>query len=103
MQVDFPSAEVANFERQMSVASEAVGIIESAQWSWIKVNILGALEEKAILTLKHAGTEEERVKAQQMFIASHMPQEILERLIMEGKAAKIALEEISNPLKEGEE
>lgn len=102
MPVDFSNAEVTNFETQMSIGAEALGIIESSQWAWIKKYILGALEEKAVLTLKNAETDRERMLAQQMFLASHKPQEILDQLFMEGKAAKIALDEISNPLREGE-
>lgn len=93
--VDFPNAEVLNLERDIQVGGEASNILISKEWLWIEDKILGALNDLAINSLKNARTDEDRVKAQQQFLAAHKPKELLEALIRRGQAAKVGLEQIS--------
>lgn len=100
MSVDFPAEEILNFERAMQVGATAEEIMSSKQWQWIHEKILGALQDQAINSLKNARSEEDRVKAQQQFLAAHKPKEILEALISAGRAAKAQIDQIST--QEGE-
>lgn len=102
MSLNFPTEEIISYKESVSIGIKAMEIKESPQWQWVKTNILGALFDRAVIVLRNAKTDEERMKAQQMFLASHEPEEILMRLINEGQAAQLALQEISNPTKEGE-
>jgi len=95
LSVNFPSAEFVNLERASQVGDKAAVIIQSDEWKWIYENIFGALQDQAILILKNAKTEEERIRAQQQFIAAHKPKEILEGFIRDGLAAREAMKEIS--------
>ena len=94
MQVNFPNAEQINLERTAQVGSKAEKILAGEEWKWIYEFILGALQDQAINTLKNAKTDEDRVRAQQQFLAAHKPKEILEGLISAGQAAKLSLLEI---------
>jgi len=93
--VNFPNSEVLNLERHIQVGGKASDIIASQEWAWIEDKILGALNDQAINSLKNARNEEDRIKAQQQFLAAHRPKEILEALISTGQAAKAGLEQIS--------
>lgn len=95
MSVNFPNAEQINLERAMQVGGEASNILASKEWAWIEDKIFGALQDHAVITLKNARTEEDRVKAQQQFLAAHKPKELLEGLISAGQAAKVSLQDIS--------
>ena len=95
MQVNFPNPEQINLERAAQVGAQAEKILGGEEWKWIYEYILGALSDQAINTLKNAKTEEDRVRAQQQFLAAHRPKEILEGLISTGQAAKLSLQDIS--------
>lgn len=95
MSVNFPTEEFKNYERMIEVGGQALKIFQSDEWGWIYEKIFGAMQDQAVNILKNAKTEEERVKAQQLFIAAHKPKELLEQLIRDGEAAKVALKEIS--------
>lgn len=72
----------------------------SEPWVWFKNSILKALEDEAVQTLRLAKDDADRLKAQQMFLASRKPGEMLENLIRQGDAAIIELQQIST--QEGE-
>lgn len=95
MPVNFPDQEIINYERDIQVGAKASEILISEEWIWIEKFILGALQDLAVNTLKIARTEEDRMKAQQQFLAAHKPKEMLESLIRSGIAAKEQLREIS--------
>lgn len=93
--LNFPNAELINLERDVQVGAQAAKIMAGEDWQWIKTNILGALFDLAVNNLKNARTEEDRVKAQQQFLAAHKPEEMLQALISTGQAAKAGIEQIS--------
>lgn len=95
MPVNFPTQELANYERMIQVGAKALSIFQSDEWGWIYENIFGAMQDQAINILKNAKTEEDRVKAQQIFIAAHKPKELIQQLIRDGEAAKEAIKQIS--------
>ena len=64
-------------------------------WEWVKQFILGALHDQAIHTLMNSKSEEDRIKAQQMFLASRKPNDLLEFLISQGDAARASLRELN--------
>jgi hypothetical protein len=89
--------ELDYLHHRISVGITASDVSSSEQWKWISENLLGALNDRALITLKNAKTEEDRMKAQQMYLASQEPKEVLDRLIQDGRLAAKALQEISNP------
>jgi hypothetical protein len=96
------SDEMFDILRAQSEAGEKASAVKNSEtWAFIKDNILGALEDDAIQTLKTAKSEEERLKAQQMFLASRRPEELLDRLILQGKGALEQIKALST-LKEDE-
>lgn len=68
---------------------------ESESYKWFKLTILDSIKEKAINTLRIAKSEEERMLAQQMFIASEEPIDVLEQLISQSDGAIAQLAELS--------
>lgn len=95
MSVNFPSEEISNYERMVRVGSMARKVYDTQEWKWIYENIFGAMQDQAVIILKNAKTEEDRVKAQQIFIAAHKPKELIEQLIRDGDAASEAMKQIS--------
>ena len=81
-------------EQQKKVAIQggrAKNHLASAEWAWFDDIVLKTLEIEAIETLKKAKTDEERIKAQQMFMAADKPRQILKHLVQQGEAAEMQL------------
>lgn len=95
MPVNFPTQEVAELEKSIDMGGQALRVYQSDEWGWIYEKIFGAMQDQAVNILKTAKNDEDRVKAQQIFIAAHKPKELIEQLIRNGEAAKLALKEIS--------
>lgn len=93
--MNFPSQEIKALEAQSLHGDRARRIRDGEDWKWLQQFIFGALEDEAIATLRGAKTDEDRVKAQQMFLACEKPRRQLEFLISQGDAAVASLKEIS--------
>lgn len=76
----------------------ALEVKNGKDWAWVKEFLLGAMQDQAINTLKNAKSEEERLKAQQMFLASDKPIQLLDFLISQGDAARATLAELTATL-----
>ena len=105
MTVEFPDRDIRSLEAQALAGDKARQISGGDDWKWIKEKILGALEDQAIHTLMNAKTEEDRMKAQQMFLASKKPADLITFLISQGDAAVASLKELEsgNPTLEKQE
>lgn len=69
----------------------AKNFMSTPEWAWMRDFILKPIEDEAMETLKKAKTDEDRVKAQQMLLASDKPRQILDNLVRQGEAAEIQL------------
>jgi hypothetical protein len=81
-------------EGQKAVAIQggrAKNHLASEEWAWFNDIVLKTLELEAIETLKKAKTDEDRIKAQQMFMAADKPRQILNYLVKQGEAAELQL------------
>jgi hypothetical protein len=103
--VNFPDRDYKALETQALAGDKAKSVKASPEWEWIKTTILGALHDQAVNTLKNAKSDEDRMKAQQMFLASDKPEDLIDFLISQGDAAVASLKELestdSNPTLEG--
>ena len=93
--MNFPEQEMKMLEAQSLHGDRAKRIRDGEDWKWLQEFIFGALFDEAVMTLRNAKTEEERMKAQQMFLACEKPKRQLEFLISQGDAAMASLTEIS--------
>ncbi len=94
--VEFQAPEISILENQVSAGEKAREIKGGDQWAWLEKYILGALFDEAVMVLRYAGNEVERVKAQQMFLAAEKPRKQIDFLISQGDAARAALKELSD-------
>lgn len=81
-------------EAQKAIAIQggrAKNHLASPEWAWFNDIVLKTLEDEALETLKKAKTDEERIKAQQMFMAADKPRQILNYLVKQGEAAEMQL------------
>lgn len=99
--VDFPTDQVTIWENQAKEGGKAKNFKVSDEWAWFKDRVLGVMQEQAINILKNAKDDAGRLQAQQMFIASTRPEQLLDALILQGEGARASLMEIST-LKEGD-
>jgi hypothetical protein len=95
--IDFPLAEVKALEKQALHGDRARQVQDGADWKWLQEFIFGAIFDEAVMTLRNAKTDEDRVKAQQMFLACEKPKAQLNFLISQGDAALASLKEITSP------
>ena len=103
--LSFPIDEVKNLELQSLHGHRARQVQSGKDWEWLQKYIFGAIFDEAVMTLRNARTDEDRVKAQQMFLACEKPKRQLEFLISQGDAAIASLKELSgqNPTLENQE
>lgn len=92
--MEFPDKDFKVLENQSLHGERAQEIRDGKDWAWLQQFIFGAIFDEAILTLRNARTEEERMKAQQMFLACEKPKRQLDFLISQGDAARASLIEI---------
>lgn len=86
MSLDFEQAK----EQLVSRAKEGEKAVQfqSSEWAqWIEENIFKALDREAITKMKLAKTDEERLVAQQMFLAAEKPRALIDHLVNLGKGA----------------
>lgn len=99
-----PNQELLVLEKAAFHGERAREVRDGKDWAWLSEYIFGALTDEAIMTLRNAKTEEDRMKAQQMFLAVEKPKRQLEFLISQGDAARASLaEEVSSTLELQEE
>jgi hypothetical protein len=106
MNINFPESEVQALERQSLHGDKARKVRDGEVWKWLQEYIYGAIFDEATLTIENAKTEEDRIKAQQMFLACKKPKRQLEFLISQGDAALASLKELAqseNPTLENQE
>ena len=101
--VRFQGDEFRVLELQAREGERAREVFEGDDYKWIKEIIFGAIYDQAIMVLRNAKTEEDRVKAQQMFLACEKPQAQIQFLISQGDAARASLEELATTLATNEE
>lgn len=103
--MNFPEAEIKDLEIKSLHGDRARQVQSGKDWAWLQQYIFGALFDEAIMTLRNAKSDEDRVKAQQMFLACEKPKSQLEFLISQGDAALASLKELSgqNPTLENQE
>ncbi len=94
--MNFPIDEIRSLERQSLHGDRARQVINGKDWEWLQKFIFGAIFDQAIMTLRNARTDEERIKAQQMFLACEKPKAQLEFLISQGDAAIASLKELAS-------
>lgn len=69
-------------------AGEKARRFKESEWSeWLEENIFKALDREAINKMKLAKTEEDRIIAQQMFLAAEKPRALIDHLINQGNGA----------------
>lgn len=103
--MNFQDQEIRALENASLHGDKARQVQNGADWKWLQEYIYGAIFDEATLTIENARTEEDRVKAQQMFLACKKPRKLLESLISQGDAALASLKELSgqNPTLENQE
>lgn len=102
--MDFPEQEVRNLEKQSIHGDKARRVINGEDWKWLQEFIFGSLFDEAVLTIENAKNDEDRIKAQQMFLACKKPKRQIEFLISQGDAALASLQELTvNPTLENQE
>jgi len=102
--INFPNEEIKALEKQSLHGDRARQVMQGQDWQWLQQFIFGAIFDEAIATLRNAKTEEQRMKAQQMFLACEKPRSQLEFLISQGDAALASLKELaSQPTLENQE
>ena len=101
--VNFSTPEFTALENQSLHGERANQVKNGADWAWLQQYIFGAIFDEAIQVLRNAKTEEERMKAQQMFLAVEKPKRLLEFLISQGDAARASLAEVTSTLANEEE
>ena len=94
--VNFSDEEVRMLTNQALAGEKAFRIRSGADWLWLGQYIFAAIFEEAVMTLRNARTDEDRMKAQQMFLACEKPKKQLDFLISQGDAARASLVEIQN-------
>lgn len=94
--MNFPLDEIKALERQSLHGDRARQVRDGIDWKWLQDVIFGAIFDQAIMTLRNAKTDEERMKAQQMFLACEKPKAQLEFLISQGDAAIASLKELAS-------
>ena len=102
-QVRFQGQEFDAYTNRASHGARAKEISQGADWAWLEEFVLKAIEDEAVMVLRNSRSEEDRVKAQQMFLAAEKPRKILEGLISQGDAARAALAELVSTLDTTEE
>lgn len=66
------------------------------QWGqWIEQTIFAPLNDEALVTLRNATSEDQRMRAQQMSLAVEKVRGIIEQLINQAEGAKAELKHIS--------
>lgn len=69
-------------------AGEKAIRFQLSEWSaWLEENIFKALDKEAITKMKLAKTDEDRIVAQQMFLAAEKPRALIEHLVRQGNGA----------------
>jgi hypothetical protein len=101
--VQFPSEELKALENQALHGERARRVQDGEDWKWLQEFVFGAIFDEAIQVLRNAKTEEERMKAQQMFLAVEKPKRLLEFLVSQGDAARASLVEVTSTLATEEE
>jgi hypothetical protein len=99
--IEFQNDEIQMYENRIMLGGKASDILGSDTWKWLNDNIFGLMNRDALTLLRTAGTDANRLLAQQMYRAAIEPQEQMEQYVREGDAAKEILKQFSNP-KEGE-
>lgn len=102
-EVIFPASEIKALENQALHGDRARQVRDGKDWEWIKEYIFGAMKDQAINILQNAKTEEDRVKAQQMFLACAKPIQLMDFLINQGDAATASLAEVASSTLENTE
>ena|SRR6185295_17035781 len=80
--------------KQAFHGERAAEVKNGNDWKWLNEYIFGALFDEAVMVMRNARTEEERIKAQQMFLSCEKPRKLLESLISQGDAARASLVEL---------
>ena len=101
--LNFPSTEFKALENQSLHGERAKAVQEGVDWAWLQQFIFGAIFDEAIQVLRNAKTDEDRMKAQQMFLAVEKPKRLLEFLVSQGDAARASLAELTSTLDDKEE
>ena len=67
--INFPIEEIKALEKLSLHGDRARQVMNGADWKWLQEVIFGAIFDEAVQTLRLAKNDEDRVKAQQMFLA----------------------------------
>lgn len=84
-------AYVQQLTRTSLEGEKAKRFILSDEWTWLHDRVFKTLEDEAMETLRKSKTENDRLLAQQMFLASSKAKQILEGLVTQGEAARATL------------
>lgn len=82
------SSDILLIQKTILEGERARNFMKSPEGIWFDEIILKGLEEEAIETLKKGKNDEDRLRAQQMFLAAQKPRQILQNLVNQGEAAQ---------------
>jgi hypothetical protein len=93
-EINFPDKDRLILENQAFHGERASQLRSGEDWKWLNDFIFGAIFDEAIMILRNAKTDEDRIKAQQMFLSVEKPKRQLDFLISQGDAARASLKEL---------
>jgi hypothetical protein len=99
----FPDSDRKALENMAFHGERAKEVKDGQDWAWLNKFVFAAIEDEAIMILRNAKNDEDRLKAQQMFLAIEKPKRLLESLVSQGDAARASLAELVSTLESTEE
>jgi hypothetical protein len=100
--LNFPQDSVVKLERTAELGGKTKDFKASGWWDWFNETILMSIEHKALMTLRTAKSEQDRMMAQQMSVVPHEIRRVVNGLVTQGEGAVEQLKTIST-LKEKED
>lgn len=95
-EVHFPDKDFSLLEKQAFHGDRAYAVRAGEDWKWLNDFIFGAIFDEAIMILRNAKTDEDRLRAQQLFLSVEKPKRQLDFLISQGDAARASLKELQS-------
>lgn len=97
MSVNFENDDIKAYQDKIMLGGKASTVLVTEEWAWIEANIFERMKKDALILLRAARTDPDRLLAQQMYRACIEPKEQMEEYVREGQAAQEILKQLSNP------
>lgn len=94
--IEFPDKDFSLLEKHAFHGERALAVRSGEDWQWLDQFIFGAIFDEAIMMLRNAKTDEDRLRAQQLFLAIEKPKRQIDFLISQGDAARASLKELQS-------